>query len=334
MEILKNLRKNRSKSIFIAAPICGFSRFPFRQILSKFPLSLLFTEMVSIDALYYSNPATLPILHFDIEDNIQTAVQMVGSKLDFFVKAVLKLKERGFLYYDINLGCPVKKVLKNHAGSYLLKEPEKIYQILKTLSSTFPDLGFTAKIRLGFDQNQKNYLEVSQAVEEGGAKFISVHGRTRSQMYSGEIDYEAISEIKKSVKIPVIGNGNIFSVEDAKKMYQTGCDGIMFARGIIGNPWLVKQVDDYLADKVYSWPSNFEKIDLMEKNLDLELQFDPRNGFREFKKLAVKYLKGVPGASKFRQELLLSKDSVSLKGIIQKIRDFLTEYEKTKMEKK
>ncbi len=316
MEILKKLRNNEGKLSIFTAPICGFSRYPFRLVLQNFPADLIFTEMVSIDALYYQNPKTFNLLQFE-PGKTPTAVQLVGSKEDYFLTAIEKIGDMGFESFDINLGCPVKKVIKNHAGSYLLKNPKKVYQIFNLLNKNFPHLIFTAKVRLGFSEIEKNYLDIAKALEDGGAKIITVHGRTRTQMYSGDVDLSAIKEIKNQVNIPVIGNGNIFTPEDAQLMVKkTNCDGIMLARGIIGNPWLISQIKDFLNKGTYSAPSLKERLLTLKENLNLELSFDPLNGFREFKKMGVKYLKGIKGASEFRNKIIMCKDSLEMQQVV------------------
>lgn len=314
MNIFENLRKDQGKPLLFAAPICGFSRFPYRKILNLFPVDLIFTEMISVDALYYKNPKTFELLVHDPDLKVPTGVQLVGSKIDLFLNAAEKLRELKFACIDINLGCPVKKVLKNKAGSYLLQEPEKIYRIFKSLSEAFPDIAFTGKIRLGMNQESLTYMEVAKAVEEGGAQFITVHGRTRSQMYEGDINYQAIAEIKKSSGIPVIGNGNIFKPEDAKKMLElTQCDGLMLARGMLGNPWLFQEIKEFFNTGKYTKPRYKDKVELLSQNFQLEQDFDPRNGFREFKKIGVKYLKNMPMASEWRNRLLMTKSHEEMK---------------------
>jgi len=323
---LRNLKTiHFSYPVIFSAPLCGFTRYPFRKILTNFPLDLIFTEMVSIDALYYQNQSTLPLLAYP-QSAVPTAVQLVGSKIDFFVHAVRTLQNQGFFSFDINLGCPVKKILKNQAGSALLKDPEKIYTLFKTLTNTFPNLIFSGKIRLGFSKQEQNYLETSKAVEEGGASWITVHGRTRCQMYEGDVNLKALAKIKKSLNIPVIGNGNVFTPKEAKEMIeQTQCDGIMVARGILGNPWLISQIKDYLKNGIYQEPSLTEKIQLMIKNFHYEEEFDPLSGYREFKKIAVKYLKGFPLASTLRQKILLAKNPLEMKQLLLEIKENIQE---------
>lgn len=296
---------NDNLTIF-SAPICGFTRFPFRQILVNTPLDLIYTEMVSIDALYYHNPHTLPLLSFE-SAAVPTGVQVFGSKPDLFIFAAEKLFQMGFTALDINCGCPVKKVIKSEAGSFLLTRPEKIYEIISQLKTRFPDKAISAKIRLGYNHENQNYLEIARAIEEAGADWLTVHGRTRPQMYEGEINYEAIHAIKVQSAIPVIGNGNIFTPEDAKKMWDlTGCDAIMLARGLLGNPWLPAQIRDFMKSGHYHHPPVKDKLEMLKTNLALELSFDPRGGFREFKKIGVKYLKNIPGASVLRKTLMCS----------------------------
>lgn len=326
-----NLFKTRRPLIF-SAPICGFSRYPFRRILSRFDLDLIFTEMISIDALYYQNAGTLPLLVHE-KGLVPTAVQLVGSKPELFNAAVRRLEHSGFLSFDINLGCPVKKILKNEAGSALLQNPEKIYRIFKSLKEEFPHLTFSGKIRLGFSKKEQNFLETSKALQEGGAAWITVHGRTRCQMYEGEVNLSAVAAVKNSVSIPVIGNGNVFSPEAAARMLaETRCDGVMVARGMLGNPWLISQIRDYLQQGCYSYPSLEERMAFMAENLAYEQEFDPDSGYREFKKIGVKYLRGFPSASVFRQRILEAKSPEQMKSLLDEIRLKIHEFSEAEKE--
>lgn len=311
-------RLKDSKPVLLAAPMCGYTRFPFRQILSSFPVDLVFTEMASIDAIHYNNPNTRPILYHE-KIGIPAGVQLVGRKIPYFLEAVRKLSPSGlYEVFDINMGCPVKKVLKSGGGSALIENPDLVHQIMTTLTHEFPDLFFSAKIRIGINSLNLNYKEISKAVEEGGAKMLTVHGRTRAQVYSGTVDLEAIRIIKETVKIPVIGNGGIFTPEDAKKMLdETHCDGVMPARGMFGNPWLFREIKEYLTAGQYQKPSLEDKIQTFQKHFFLESHFDPENGYREYKKIGIGYLSGFKKASELRKSLIECKTTEQMKEFVE-----------------
>jgi len=301
------------KLVLIAAPICGYTRFPFRRILSQFPVDLVFTEMVSIDALHYENPNTNPIFYHETLP-VKAGIQIFGSKIPYFIEAVEKIERmKLFDVIDINMGCPVKKVIKAGGGSALLENPEHIYQILSTLSKQFSHLFFSAKIRIGLTKSRLNYPEVSHAVEQGGARMLTVHGRTKCQIYSGEVNFEAIAKIREFIKIPVIGNGGLFTPEDAKKMLEyTKCDGLMPARGMFGNPWLFQQIHDFLTTGVYHLPTIQEKLAMFTQHFNYEIHFDPANGFREYKKIGMRYLSGLKYAAELRKDLVNCHDLESM----------------------
>lgn len=289
------------KPYILSAPLCGYTRLPYRQILSQFQYDLIFTEMVSIDALYYNNKAT-EMIYASLSSLKNIGVQLVGNKVERFLLAVQKLAAfKTFQVFDVNCGCPVVKVMKTGGGSQLLENPELIYQILSRLNQEFPELTFSAKIRIGITQKTKNYQEVCQAIQESKCSFITVHGRVQEQIYSGNVDFEALKEIKQTLSIPVIGNGGLFTPEDAAQMIQkTQVDGVMLSRGIIGNPWLGQQIRDYFEHRRYQEPSFTEKIKILKQHFYHEMAFEPQKGFRDFKKMILAYLKGINAIKSYK----------------------------------
>lgn len=229
---------------FLLAPLAGITDAPYRDICSMMGASLVYTEMVSAKALYYNDKKTESLLRiFPNEKN--TAFQIFGHEEDIMAWATKYLEERDNKIIDINMGCPVPKIVKNHEGSYLLKDPNKVYDIVKSVvKSTKKPV--TCKIRMGFTQDSLNYLEVANAIFSAGGTAVTLHGRTREQFYQGKADWDAIRKLKE--KFPsktVIGNGDIFTEKDAFRMLdETGCDLLMIGRGALGNPFIFKALNE------------------------------------------------------------------------------------------
>ena len=242
------------------APMAGISDLIFRKICRNFGAGLVVTEMISAKAIQFENKKTYTLLNTD-ESEKPCAVQIFGSIPEIMGKTAKSLNSLSFDIIDINFGCPAPKIVKNGDGSALLKNPKLIGEIVKsvTSSTTKP---VTAKIRLGFDNDSKNYLEVAKIIENAGASAITVHGRVRTQMYSGCADWEAISRIKETVCIPVIGNGDISTPEQAlKRLTESGVDAIMIGRAALGNPWIFERCNLFITKGMLSpEPSVCEKI--------------------------------------------------------------------------
>ena len=291
-------------------------------------VGLIYAEMVSDKALVYQSQKTIDMLKMD-ERERPIAQQIFGSDKDSFLKAALyveKVMKPDII--DINMGCPVPKVaLKNQAGSALLKNPSKVREIVSEVVHHVK-IPVTVKIRSGWDEKSINAALIAKVIEEAGAKAICVHARTRSQGYSGKADWQVIRDVKKSVSIPVIGNGDVTSPELAKKMLlETGCDAVMIGRGLLGNPWLVKNCIDYLENGHYSsFVSNIEKVDMMKKHFEL-LKNDKNEkvALLEIRTNILYYLKGMPKNKEIKQLVCQTKTESELQQVLDDYSTYLKE---------
>ena len=244
-------------------------------------------------------------------------MQLFGSEPDIMVEAA-KEYENDFDIIDVNMGCPVHKVVNNHEGAYLLTDIKLAFNIVSSLTK-YIKKPITVKMRIGFDEKHKNYIEFSKAMEEAGAKALTVHGRTRKQMYMGDCDLNAIKEIKQSVKIPVIGNGNIFNIYDAKKMIdETNCDAIALARGIKGNPWFVRECIEFIEnDNIIKRPTLDEIKNIILKHIDMEVDFrNEERAINELKHQICWYLKDIKGNKNARTLINMAKSRKEIEEII------------------
>lgn len=296
----------KMKNEVVLAPMAGVCNSAFRRIIKEMGCGLLYAEMVSDKALVYNNEKTKEMLYMTEEER-PIAQQIFGSDKKSFVEAAkMVIKEMSPDIIDINMGCPVPKVaLRAQAGAALLKDPEKVYEIVKSVVEAV-DVPVTVKIRSGWDHNSINAVEIAKVCEKAGASAITVHPRTRSQGYQGLADWSIIKKVKKSVNIPVIGNGDIVSAKDAKKMIdQTGCDAVMIGRGVLGNPFLIKQVLTYLkTGELIPNQSPKEKIQTCLKHFDYLLQIKPEKiAVLEMRTHGAWYLKGLPNAVAVKKRL-------------------------------
>ena len=315
------------KNRIVLAPMAGISNTSYRKIIKQMGAGLIYAEMVSDKALMYGDKKTISLL--DMSDFERPIVQQIfGSDVESFKIAAKKvMEEMNPDIIDINMGCPVPKVaLRAQAGSALLKNPQKIKVIVEAVKSVV-NVPVTVKIRSGWDDNNINAVEVAKVCEEAGASAIAIHGRTRAQGYSGNADWNIIKCVKESVSIPVIGNGDVKSCYDAKRMLdETGCDAVMIGRGVLGNPWLIKECVDFLENgNVPKVVSAKEKLEMLKKHYELLLEDKGEKlAMLEIRSHAIWYLKGMMGASKIKNEICQAKDS---KEIFKIIGEYLENYE-------
>lgn len=277
--------------------MAGFSDVPFRLICREFGAAMSYTEMVSMDGVLWKNKKTLQLLDFRPVERPVT-FQILGNDEDKITDACRMIESLGPDIIDVNMGCSVSDIAGKGAGAGLLKDPLKIGRIFHKLTRALR-VPVTGKIRLGWDDKLRNYLEVARILEDNGASLIAVHGRTRSQFFSGKADWDAIAEIKQSVNIPVIGNGDVKYAADIERIKRhTGCDGIMIGRAAIGNPWIFKHQD---RDQLTSG----SKIELIRRHLSLmQAHYGCDIGVVLFRKHIVKYIIGMPNATKLRPRLV------------------------------
>lgn len=291
------------KNNILLAPMAGITDLPFRMVCKDYGAGLVCTEMVSSKAIFYNDEKTKKLLNMNSEQRPIQA-QIFGSDINSMIVATKYVSNIAEIL-DINMGCPAPKVVKNGDGSKLLLDLKAVEEIVTNVvkNSTIP---VTAKIRKGWDNNNIVAVEAAKIIEKAGAKAITIHGRTRSEFFSGNIDFNIIREVKEAVNIPVIGNGNIIDEESAVKMFETtGVDGIMIGRGAIGNPWIFRKIIHYLeTGEKLDDVSKIEKLKTMIKHIELEVQEKGEEvGIRELRKHMACYIKNVPNASKLRMEI-------------------------------
>lgn len=289
----------------VMAPMAGITNMAFRKIIKDFGAGLVYSEMVSDKALCYGNAKTIEMLQVD-EGEHPVSIQLFGGEVETMVKAAKFIDQHSNCdIIDINMGCPVNKVLKAEAGSKLLLYPDKIYEIVKGIVDNVSK-PVTVKIRSGFDKEHINAVEIAKLIEKAGASAIAVHGRTRSQMYEGKADWSIIADVKAALKIPVIGNGDIKSVDDAKRMLaQTNVDAVMIGRAALGNPWLIKQVVESLktGEEILE-PTYQEKIAQCLAHAKKLMEIEPEKvAMFQMRGHAPWYIKGLKSSARVKNEL-------------------------------
>ena len=289
---------------YILGPMAGVTDLPFRLLCREQGAGLLCMEMVSAKAILYNNRNTEQLLTIHPEEK-PVSLQLFGSDPKIMSEMAKRIEERPFAILDINMGCPVPKVVKNGEGSALMKEPKLVYEIVSAVVKAI-EKPVTVKIRKGFDDDQVNAVEIAKIIEEAGAAAVAVHGRTREQYYSGTADWDIIRQVKEAVSIPVIGNGDVTSPQKAEELVrQTGCDGVMIARGAQGNPWIFSEMTAYeQTGEVPARPDKdaVRKMMLRHARLQLEYKGDYL-GIREMRKHVAWYTKGIPKAARLREKI-------------------------------
>ncbi len=311
------------KNNVVLAPMAGISNSAYRTIIKEMGAGLIYAEMVSDKALVYESKKTEDMLYMtDYERPISQ--QIFGSDVDSFKKAAKIVYEKMKPdIIDINMGCPVPKVaVSAQAGAALLKNPEKISETVKAVVNAVP-VTVTVKIRSGWDSNSINAVEVAKMCEKAGASAICVHPRTRSQKYEGLSDWSIIKDVKDNVSIPVIGNGDIKTIYDAKRMIdETGCDAIMIGRGVLGNPWLIRDIINYLKDgSIPNKVTKDEKIDMCIKHLNYLLEFkSEKTSVLEMRSHIAWYIKGLEGSNEIKKRIFLSNTKEEVLNILNEFR--------------
>lgn len=283
------------------APMAGVTDLPFRLICRRLGCGLTVSEMVSAKGLLYKNVKTTEMLRIDAGER-PTAIQLFGSVPQELAAAATIIEQSGADIIDFNMGCPVPKIVNNGEGSALMKNPALAYEILAAMTEAV-QIPVTVKFRAGWDDAHRNAVEIAQAAERAGVAAIAVHGRTRQQFYEGKADWSIIAQVKRAVRVPVFGNGDVFTVEDGLRMLrETGADGLMLGRGADGNPWLFQRLQAALAgEKVPELPTVDERLDLAAEHLRLLIDFKGEYiSVREMRRHISAYLKGMPHAAEFR----------------------------------
>ncbi len=316
MDIKKYLNQNP----VIVAPMAGITDKAFRLIARQFGAGLIYSEMISAKAVTYKNQRTYEL--FDLKEEVNPIViQLFGSEAAIMAEAAAFIEDAEKpAAIDINMGCPVSKVVKNFEGSALMKDPVLSAKLVSAVKKAVK-IPVSVKFRSGWDNESLNYLDFAKRMEDAGSDFMVVHPRTRTQMYSGRSDWSVIREVKDAVKVPVIASGDVYTAQDFTRVTQeTNCDGVMLARGILGNFQLIKEIHAYLENISIEEPSPSEKMNLLEKHLDLLIKYKGEDiATKEIRKFFAWHTKNLPGAARLRTEVNSIKSSEEFKGFLNKI---------------
>jgi nifR3 family TIM-barrel protein len=309
-------------NIFLA-PMAGISDYTYRNICKKMGCGLVYTEMISAKGLYYNDAKTKNLLKTSSQER-PVAVQIFGSEPDVIAKVVYNLNNSDFEIIDINMGCPTLKITKNGDGSALMRKPELVWEIIKKAVSN-SEKPVTVKIRKGWNDDNINAVEIAKIAEEAGVSAIAVHGRTREEFYTGKADWNIIRDVKSNLTIPVIGNGDIFTHLDAKEILDyTKCDAIMIGRGVQGNPWLIKEIYDYLYLGIEPQIVTVdEKIEMIKEHMEgLIEEFGLESGVRQMRKHIAWYIKGLKNSSKIKDLIFRTTNKDEINTLLNGIKEY------------
>ena len=318
-----NIGDLKLKNPWLLAPMAGFTDAVMRTLCEEQGASLTYTEMVSAKGLYYGGSKTSRLTYIP-ENAGPTAIQIFGSEPEVMAYAARELDSLPNRVLDINMGCPVPKVVRSGDGSALMRDPDLVYEIVRAAVSA-SSKPVTVKIRKGFTEDAVNAPEVAKAAEEGGCAAVAVHGRTRGQYYSGTVDRDIIRKVKESVSVPVIASGDVTTAEEGMSMLaETGCDMVMIGRGALGNPWIFRELDcAYRGEPVPPAPPAAERKAMMIRHLEMLCELKGEyTGVREFRKYITRYTKGLPGAAALRRS---SNDIAGLDEMTRVIRESIGE---------
>jgi len=306
------------KNPYILAPMAGVTDLPFRLLCKEQGAGLLCMEMISAKAIQYNNKNTKALLEIHPEED-PVSLQLFGSDPEVISEIAKRIEELPFAILDINMGCPVPKIVRNGEGSALMNQPKLVHEIVsKTVKAIHKPV--TVKIRKGFNDESINAVEIAKIIEDAGAAAVAVHGRTREQYYSGKADWDIIRQVKEAVSIPVIGNGDVVSGESAiAMMRETGCNGVMIGRGAQGNPWIFSELVEYEnTGKMPERPSNEELKEMMLRHARLQIQYKGEYlGIREMRKHVSWYTSGLPNSARLRGEINAVESYEELKKLLQ-----------------
>ena len=339
------LNISQLKGRAVLAPMAGITDSAFRVLCRRFGAALVYSEMLSTEALSRNHGKTIKMAGFREEER-PVALQLFGKRPQAFADSVAALESLGPDCYDLNFGCPAPKIVKNGGGSALLKEPDLVRQIAEAAVKASPR-PVLAKIRSGWEAGAENATEIARILEGSGIAAIAVHGRTKSQMFAGSADWAVIGRVKQAVKIPVIGNGDVRSGTDAKRMTEeTGCDLVMVGRGALGNPFLFAEINDFLKSKInpsamlragnqkseyeVSWK---EKLGVIVQHIEMAVadKGQPK-GIREMRKHLGWYVKGIPGAAALRQALMTAETMEEVMGLLDELHGSIIHHQRDENE--